>query len=231
MVDSGSGDDTVRIISEFENARIVTRPFDNHAAQWNFGLSICSGRDWVLALDADYKVSSSLSEEIGRLDPPEGIVGFRVSFRYLVLGRPLSGSLYPPVVALFRRDRARYAQIGHTQRLVIDGSIADLRNRIDHDDRKPLSRWFVSQRIYAQLEADHILSRKASNIRFVDRIRLAAWPAPPLVLLYTLFIKGCILDGWPGWLYVLQRTVTEAMIAMEIVDRRMRDKMKMTISD
>jgi hypothetical protein len=44
-----------------------------------------------------------------------------------------------------------------------------------------------------------------------------------LVLFYALFVKGCILDGWAGWYYVLQRTLAEVMVALEIVDRRLRD--------
>jgi hypothetical protein len=48
------------------------------------------------------------------------------------------------------------------------------------------------------------------------------WPAPVAVFFYTLLWKGCILDGWPGWLYVLQRTLAETMIALEVVDRRIR---------
>ena len=48
-----------------------------------------------------------------------------------------------------------------------------------------------------------------------------AWSAPILVFFYTLFGKGCILSGWRGWFYVLQRTLVEIMIALEIVDRRL----------
>jgi hypothetical protein len=41
-------------------------------------------------------------------------------------------------------------------------------------------------------------------------------------LFYTLFVKGCLLDGWAGWFYVLQRVIAEALIAIEIADRRLR---------
>jgi hypothetical protein len=51
-----------------------------------------------------------------------------------------------------------------------------------------------------------------------------AWPAPFLVFFYTLFAKGCILDGWQGWYYVLQRVAVETLLALEIVDRRMCDE-------
>ena len=56
----------------------------------------------------------------------------------------------------------------------------------------------------------------------VDRVRLAAWPAPLAVFLYTLILKGCLLDGWPGWYYALQRLVAETMLALELIDRRLR---------
>ena len=47
-----------------------------------------------------------------------------------------------------------------------------------------------------------------------------AWPAPVLVLLYTLFVKGAVLDGWPGWFYALQRLLAETVLTLEIIDRR-----------
>jgi hypothetical protein len=60
--------------------------------------------------------------------------------------------------------------------------------------------------------------RKA--LRTSDKIRLVAWPAPIGVFLYTLIFKGCLLDGWPGWYYALQRLLAEILIALEIIDRR-----------
>ena len=47
------------------------------------------------------------------------------------------------------------------------------------------------------------------------------WPAPIGVFLYTLFVKRCLFDGWPGWYYALQRTIAEMLIALEIADRRL----------
>ena len=54
-----------------------------------------------------------------------------------------------------------------------------------------------------------------------DRLRRMAWPAPIVVFFYVLVIKGCLLDGWPGWFYALQRGVAECMIALELIDRRL----------
>jgi glycosyltransferase involved in cell wall biosynthesis len=223
VVDSGSTDGTVEIAKSFPNARIFTRTFDGHASQWNFGLEQCGIKtDWVLALDADYVLTQSLLDEISLLAPEDSVAGYRAAFDYLVYGRALSATLYPPVVALYRRSKAKYVQTGHTQRLQIGGDVCELAAHIRHDDRKSLSRWFVSQQRYAKLEADFLMSVSKSELRTSDRIRLLGWAAPVLVFLYTLIVKGCILNGWRGWLYVLQRTVAEAMIALELIDRRLR---------
>jgi glycosyltransferase involved in cell wall biosynthesis len=223
VLDSGSTDGTLDIVARYPNARAAIRPFDSHAAQWNYGLTSCGiARPWVFALDADYIVSAALVDEIAALRLDDGVSGYRIAFRYCIHGRPLSGSLYQPHVALYRRARASYLQEGHTQRVVVDDRIEDLRGLIDHDDRKPLSRWVASQKAYAKLETDYLLSAPKTTLRGTDRVRLRAWPAPVLVFFHTLIIKRCGLDGWAGWFYVLQRTLTEIMIALEIVDRRLR---------
>ena len=222
VLDSFSTDETRMSVECATNARLVQRRFDTHAGQWNHGLVACGlSTPWVLALDADHLVPAQLVAEIARLAPPPAVAGYRIAVRYCVHGRPLSAALYPPVVALVRRDRAHYVQTGHTQRAIVDGAIADLVNRIDHDDRKPLSRWLQSQQTYARLEAEHLLALPRAELRWSDRIRRMAWPAPILVFVYTLLAKRCLLDGWPGWLYVLQRTLAETLIALEIVDRRL----------
>ena len=174
-----------------------------------------------MALDADYVLSLELIAELKALRPASDVEAYWISFHYCVKGRPLRGTLYPPVLALFRRDSGRYVQQGHTQRLVVEGQTGRLKAKIFHDDRKPLSRWLASQQRYARLEADYLLGADPITLGRSDRIRRMGWPAPPLAFLYTLIVKRCLLDGWPGWLYVLQRTLAETMIALEIVDRRM----------
>jgi glycosyltransferase involved in cell wall biosynthesis len=223
VLDSNSTDETSAIVASFANARLVQRPFDTHANQWNYGLHSCGiKRAWILALDADYLLSDKCVDEIAALAPSEEVSGYQASFNYCLHGRRLRASLYPSHVVLFRRDRGRYEQHGHTQRPVIGGKIGMLSVPFDHDDRKPHSRWLSSQQKYARLEADFLLSYAKGKLRLVDRLRLTGVFGPILVFLYTLLAKRCILDGWPGWLYVLQRTLAETMIALEIVDRRMR---------
>jgi glycosyltransferase involved in cell wall biosynthesis len=222
VVDSGSTDKTTDIVKSFKNTVLFKRPFDSHAAQWNFGLRECGiATPWVLALDADYIVPEALVDEIAKLSPGS-YTAFRSAFEYCVFGHRLSGTLYPPATVLFRVKGAEYVQVGHTQRLQTPGPIGTLSNRIVHDDRKPLMRWFASQQKYVKLEADFIRKQHARNLRSSDRIRRSGWAAPILIFGYTLIVKRCLFDGWPGWYYVLQRTIVEMMIAAEIVDCRLR---------
>src|SRR5262249_53200353 len=160
-------------------------------------------------LDADYELSDALLAELKALHPEDEVAGFQARFTYRVYGRPLRGTLYPPRIVLYRRTRAWYRSEGHGHRVSIGGRVESLSGTIYHDDRKPLSRWFVSQQIYARNEADYLLTSHFRNLRRADRIRRMGWPAPILVFLYTLFINRCILDGWPGWFYALQRLFAE----------------------
>jgi len=55
-----------------------------------------------------------------------------------------------------------------------------------------------------------------------DRLRKKIVFAPWVVFLYLLVGRGLILDGWPGWFYVLQRTVAEMLLALRLLTERER---------
>lgn len=223
VVDSGSTDATLEIIGRHAQARVVTRAFDSFARQCNFGIAQVTS-PWVLSMDADYEVSEELGAEIARLEPSAAVSGYSASFVYRIYGRPLRSTLYPARTVLYRCANARYQDEGHGHRIAVDGAVIPLSAPIFHDDRKPLSRWIASQQRYARAEAAHLLAAPKASLGRSDRIRLMAWPAPMLVFFYTLLVKRCLLDGWPGWYYVLQRTIAEMLIALEVVDRRLLNR-------
>ena len=222
IVDSGSTDETLEILRNYPQAEVIHRPFDDFASQCNFGVAQ-AGTPWVLSLDADYELSEQLVKELHGLSPEATTSGYRARFVYRICGHALRGALYPPRTVLYRKDKAHYRNEGHGHWVIIDGQIIPLSGVIYHDDRKPLARWFCSQRRYASVEAGYLLGLDRKSLDRVDRIRLAGWPAPLLIFVYTLIFKGCLLDGWPGWYYVLQRLLAETLIALEIADRRIRE--------
>jgi glycosyltransferase involved in cell wall biosynthesis len=218
-MDSGSTDRTLAICQEFPNVEVIDRAFDSFAGQCNAGLSQISS-EWVLSMDADYVFPADFSIVLESLNGETDLHGYRLPFRYCIHGRPLRSCLYPPRTVLYRRQKAVYRNDGHGHRVEIDGSVVNLPISIDHDDRKPLSRWLDSQRKYAALEAEK-LSCEVSYNGTADRLRKMIWPATPAAFFYTLFVKRLIFDGWPGLYYVLQRTYAELLLSLELLERRL----------
>jgi len=219
LVDSYSTDATLDIAYSYPQVDVVQREFDDFASQCNFGLGHVDAT-WVLSLDADYVCSDDLIDEIQSLPTVPENDGFSVEFVYCIFGEPLRGTLYPPRTVLYRRSQAKYRQDGHGHHVQVDGSVVSLDSCIYHDDRKPLGTWLRNQRRYSHNEADKLTSGSASDL--ADRLRQTRLLAPFLTLLYCLFGKGLILDGWPGWYYTLQRTYAEILLALELIDRDLR---------
>src|SRR5262249_35942549 len=88
----------------------------------------------------------------------------------------------------------------------------------------PLSRWLESQCNYARLEAQKLIEDANGPQSMADRLRMWIWPAAPAAFLYTLFFKGCLFDGWPGWFYALQRTYAELLLSLELLDHRLASR-------
>jgi len=222
IIDSGSTDGTVEIAqSAHPNIRILKRAFDSFAGQCNFGLTQIK-TEWVLSMDADYLLTPGLTSEISRIDPAADVAGYAADFRYCIFGHPLRSTVYPARTVLYRRRLANYRDEGHGHRVVIDGKIEKLSAKIDHDDRKPFSRWLEAQNRYAAIEARHLLSTPVGKLNLQDRLRRGIFFAAPAMFFYLLFGRGLILDGWPGWLYVCQRTIAELLLSIGLLIERQK---------
>ncbi|MFO0941587.1 MAG: glycosyltransferase family 2 protein [Pirellulales bacterium] len=219
IVDSFSTDETLSIVADFPQATVVQRAFDHFADQCNFGLKNIQ-TDWVLSMDADYVCSIDLSAEIESLEGDSA--GYQAAFLYGIYGKNLRACLYPPRTVLYQRVKANYLRDGHAHRVQIDGQVSQLRSRIIHDDRKPLSNWLRSQLKYAEHEAEKLLRASISELGWKDRIRKRVFFAPWLTLLYCLFAKRLILDGRAGIYYTLQRVFAELVLSLTLLDRMIR---------
>lgn len=236
VVDSHSDDTTMIIASQMPRVRALQRRFDCHQNQWNFALRETGiASEWVLALDADYLVTPELAEEIKALRPSERVHGYQARFVYCVNGKPLRVSAYPPVTVLYRRERAIYRQDGHTQRVVVDGEIGELKAPILHDDRKALTHWLRSQDRYMQLELANLKRAAATlegleagkpelqkltrrSLSVADRLRQTRVLFPFVIFFYCLFVKGGIRDGWAGVYYAFQRMLAETVLSLYLIE-------------
>jgi len=220
VLDSGSQDKTQEIAAEFPNVKFIIRPFDNLANQWNFGHTMTE-RDWILSLDADYKVTDSFLDEIAALDL--NYSAYYAPFRYCINGIPLRGTLLPPRPVFYNKQQCQYTQDGHAQYLNVNGNTGRLKNAIYHDDRKPLDRWLSSQQVYADQEIQKLTDPQAKWSR-ADRLRMKTIFAPFIVFFFALFIKGGILDGRKGIFYAFQRMYAEILFLLRRLDRRMHEQ-------
>ncbi|MEP6937496.1 MAG: glycosyltransferase family 2 protein [Chthoniobacterales bacterium] len=220
IVDSFSNDETGTIARATRpDVRIEQNPFQSFAEQCNFGLTRIE-TPWVLSIDADYVLTPELIAELRELEPPKEIGGYSAAFNYCVFGRRLRYTVYPPRAVLYRRELARYRDEGHGHRVTIKGAVRTLAGKIDHDDRKPLSRWIRSQDRYAIVEARHLLSSARSALNPQDRLRKRIYFAPVGMFLYLLLGRGLIFNGWPGWYYVCQRTIAEMLLSLRLLTER-----------
>lgn len=219
VVDSGSADRTIEIASSHSNVEVRSRAFDSPAGQSNYALAAVE-TPWAMALDADYVVPPALVEELAALpeEPAEG--GFYAPFQYVVLGRRLRGSLYPPRQVLFRKALADFEQDGHTQRVRVAGTSGSLHTPILHDDRKSLKRWLRNQSMYAGQEAAKLAASPLRDLGWPDRLRATMVLAPPAVALYCLFGRGLVLDGRAGLYYTAQRAVAEGILSLKLMEAR-----------
>ncbi len=106
VIDSGSTDGTVERARAL-GATVVHHAFTTHAEQWTYGLGLVARGDWVIALDADQRVTPELAVDLLRIARTAGpeIEGIFVNRLHVFRGTPLRhGGLFPKwMLKVFRR--------------------------------------------------------------------------------------------------------------------------------
>jgi glycosyltransferase involved in cell wall biosynthesis len=225
VVDSGSTDRTVDI-ARAAGAVVEVHPFDTHARQWRWALeTLPIPSSWVLALDADQRVSPELAASIARAlggDGPAGPVsGFYVNRRQIFRGRWIRhGGYYPmPLLKLFRRTAV---SLDETERVdhhfTVDGGVGTLDGDLTEDNlnERRIADWVAKHNRYARLQAEEEIARLAERGRTGrpfghrdERMRWAkAWwrrlplyVRPFLYFGYRYVIRLGFLDGKEGLVF------------------------------
>jgi len=232
VVDSFSDDGTLQVLSDYAQVRLFQRQFVSHADQWKFAVNETGiAGEWIMDLDADFVLSPELITEIQNLAPADEVKGYRAPFTFCIGGRKLRSAILPPAILLFRRGFVDFVQDGHAHKIQINGRVEELSGAILHDDRKPLSRWFDSQRQYAQMEAAKILSTPAGELDLPDRLRRLRFVAPLAIAIYCLIVRGGILDGRAGLFYAFQRVTAELMLSLCLLEHDLKFKKPKAAAD
>ncbi len=225
VVDSGSTDETVAIARR-AGAMVLQHPYEHAPAQWNWALqAVPVSTGWILALDADQRVTPALRDQIVAALPstPPEVAGYYVERHLVFCGRPLRwGGCTRPMLKLFRTGRARCNEgEAPDHRFGVEGAVGVLRVPLLEENRNEddLRAWMAKQRGYAPRLAasesrwragagrwaipprlfgtpdQRVLWRKALWLRLPRYVR------PPLYFCYRYVALGGFLDGGPGLLY------------------------------
>ena len=215
IVDSGSSDRTEELARSFSNVDWHVRAFDTHASQWEFAIQktgIVS--KYVLALDADMRTSSEFVREMEQRFLPSEVNAGILGFQHWLLGRPMTRTLVPRQLRIFRRAMVSIEQMGHTQAFTAPPPVYSFASVVVHDDRKPLERWVHSQVGYSRLEFEKLAG--LTNYSLKDRLRrMALMPFAAAAVAYIL--AGGPLRGRSSLCYALERLTYESLLAMRVL--------------
>lgn len=160
VVDGGSTDDTVAIANA-AGARVLSAPGLTIAGQRNAGVAAARNR-WVLALDADERVTGQLRAEIGQvatsLNPTHA--AYRMKFRNHYLGRELRHGPWGRDwhIRLFTRERRYVTHRVHEHLEPID-DVGTLTGPILHYPYRDLAHHVTKIVKYARWGADDLAAR------------------------------------------------------------------------
>jgi glycosyltransferase involved in cell wall biosynthesis len=250
VIDSGSTDKTIEIAERY-GATVVTHPFENHSRQWQWALAnLPIKTEWVLALDADQRVTPELRDELNRFlttGTTSDSSGCFVKRRQIFRGKWIKhGGYYPKyLLKLFRLDAVSVDEadlVDHHFR--VRGRTTRLKHDIieDNQNEADISVWIAKHIRYAVLQAKQELNGcsrdsdsgvKASlsgspdeRTEFLKRLwhRLPLYLRPALLFAYRYFFRLGFLDGKQGLVFHFLQSFWYRMLVDVNLDQMMAER-------
>ena len=205
IVDGGSKDKTLQIISSYQSDKITVYHEDN-PPMFHINKQKAIERatsDWILQLDADEAVPNELKAEIQatiamRESKDESIVAYWISRKNLFLGRFLTkGGVYPDrTIRLYRRGVAHFPCKTVHENVAVKGIVGSMKNDLlqyaDPEFGRYLKRWVR----YNALDVKLLAEQGAAPSFF----QYCLWkPVSTFVSMFGRH-KG-FMDGWQGFVF------------------------------
>jgi len=175
VLDGGSTDRT-REIAEAAGARVEFRAWEGFTAQRNHAVA-AARHDWILAVDADERITPALRAEIEALRAAGfAHAGYRIPRVAFYLGRWIRGTdWYPdPQLRLFDRRRGRWTGGLVHESVRVNGPVGRLRNDFEHHTYDDIS--------------DHLSTIDRYTTLWAQQARAEGKRAGPL--------DGCVASTW-----------------------------------
>ena len=196
VLDSGSTDRTVTIAKSFNNVKVFQREFDNYISQKNHAISLALNPT-VLVLDADERISDSLSEEIlNRWPLDEEISGMYIPRLTFYLGKWIRhGGWYPNhQLRMFKKAKGKFSGIILHEKVDLEGKTAFFKNPILHYSYRNITDHLNFINRYSSLGAEEKF-QKGKKSGVFQAVYRAFYK-----FLHMYFGKLGLLDGRAGFI-------------------------------
>lgn len=200
VVDAHSTDNTREIAARC-GARVIERDWPGYRSQREFAMQ-AAAHDWILAVDADERVSDALRAELHALRAElaaaaGSVAGASIPTLTSYFGAFLRhGNAWPDRHPRFYdRRRARWQGLEIHERVSIEGPVRELHGWLEHYSYRSFDEHLAKMERYAALMAQH---------SFAAGKRASLWQVffnPAWRFFKGMVLKRGMLDGWRGLVY------------------------------
>lgn len=225
VVDSSSTDRTPLIAREFGAAYVNFEWDGKYPKKRNWLLLNHEVKnEWVLFIDADEFVNDAFCDAAERAIRSGQHAGYWLNYTNYFLGRPLRHGLAQRKLAMFKVGAGLYERINEAdwsrldmeihEHPIIEGSIGEITERIDHNDDRGITKFIDRHRDYAAWEARRLALLRSSSpdawSKLTDRQKfkyknITSWWYPWFYFFGQYIGKLGFLDGGTGFYYAFYK--------------------------
>ena len=197
VVDSGSTDDTLEVVSEFTDKIYQHHDWQGFGLQKRIAEDKASN-DWILAIDSDEVLSKELQREIkSAVESATADEVFRFNRLTHFCGKFIRHSGWYPdrIVRLYNKNNYRYNDAFVHESVVCNGAkIIDLKGEFFHFTTDSLEEYIDKRNRYARAWAkrQYEKGKRASILQIIIR--------PPFAFFRHYILRLGVLDGYHGFL-------------------------------
>jgi glycosyltransferase involved in cell wall biosynthesis len=186
--------DTSIPIAESFGAIIKFNTFETFGKQKQFAVNQAKNQ-WVLSLDADEILTDELIAEISNLDLLKiDFSGFEIPRTHVFMGKTFQYGKESNdyILRLFNKNAGQFDEAQVHEKVIINGKIQRLNNKILHYSYENLQHYFTKFNIYTSQGALKLFEKGKK------RMLIACFLSFPLYFFKHYFLYLNILNGWQG---------------------------------
>ncbi len=199
VIDSGSGDNTVKVAEEM-GARVIFNEWQGYGMQKIFGQNACKN-SWILNIDADEEITPKLAREISELlEKNPKMAAYELCFKEVFVGYAKPNIFSPSykVVRLYNKNLVGFKSSSIHDSVDLSGiganSIGVLRNYFIHRPFRNLTHQIDKINSYSSMQARDMYDKK----RNPAAIRIIFEPI--LAFLKAFIIRRNFIYGLDGFI-------------------------------